>query len=242
MEVEFGHTHEYLVEVSVRQYKGWLDVQRPLVGTEFAICCVLFFISLAAGVGLVGFLGFAVWQGMAWYYVVGAAALFVFVCGMFLEVVRPRREPVRGLFQELTFRMNLQDQLLAKVKARRAVQFRRLEEKGELVLTHRYNLRLDTEGLTLTTDYPAAAGTATRQEDRFRWDAVRSVEVDDHLLSFTLNDGRCVFVPRTAFADGDACARFVRAAEALRAAPAPADTRIKAPGAVFPGVGTGSPF
>jgi hypothetical protein len=136
---------------------------------------------------------------------------------------------VRGLVHELIFRHNWQDRLLAQVKSRRAAHFRRLEEKGELVLTHRYHLRLGPDGLTHTTDYPAAAGAATRQEDRVDWAAVCAIEQDDHFLTFTL-EGRRLCVPRAAFADEGACDRFRRAAEAYRAAPAPADTRIRCAG------------
>src|SRR5947209_8630409 len=104
MEVAFGYTREDWVEIDARYYRNWLFSQRPLVGTEFAICWAFLVLSVAAGVGLPGFLGFAVWQGLAWYWVVGAAALLVFDAGMFLEVMKPRRAPVRGLMQELVFR------------------------------------------------------------------------------------------------------------------------------------------
>jgi hypothetical protein len=239
MEVEFACTREDWVEINTRHYRNWLHAQRPLVGTEFGICWFMLLLSVAGGVGLVGFLGAAVWLNLDWYFVAGAAALFVFVCGMFLEVVRPRREPVRGLLHELIFRMGWQDRLLAKVKGRRAADARRLEVKGQLVLSHRYHLRLDPDGLTLTTEYHSATGTATRQEDRAGWGSVCAIDHDDHLVTFTLGDGRCVFVPRSAFADQETCDRFLRAANAYRAAPALADTRIQAPGGVCPGVGAG---
>ena len=227
MEVEYVYTREDWVEIDARHYKDWLHAQRPLAGAEYGICWFFLLLSAAGGVGLLGFLGAAVWLGLAWYFVVGAAALFVVVCGMALEVLRPRREPVRGLFHEVIFRQGWQDRLLAQVKGRRAAHFRRLEAKGELVLTHSYRLRIGEDGLTLTMEYPSTSGTATRQEDRMEWAAVGAIELDDHLLSFTL-DGRRLCVPRTAFADEDACDRFRRAAEAYRAAPAPADTRIQA--------------
>ncbi len=226
MEVEYVYTREDWVEIDSRHYQDWLYAQRPLAGAEYGICWFFLLLSVVGGVGLLGFLGFAVWRGLAWYFVVGAAALFVVVCGMALEVLRPRREPVRGLIHELIFRLAWQDRLLAHVKGRRAAHFRRLEEKGELVLTHRYHLRLGPDGLTLSTEYPTTAGTATRQEDHMGWAAVRAVEKGDRLLSFTLESGR-LFVPRMAFADEDACDRFVEAAEAHPAAPAPADTRIQ---------------
>lgn len=95
------------------------------------------------------------------------------------------------------------------------------------MLTHRYRLRIGEDGLTLTMEYPATSGTATRQEDRMEWAAVRAIELDDQLLCFAL-DGRRLCVPRTAFPDEGACDRFRRAAAAYRAAPAPADTRIQA--------------
>jgi hypothetical protein len=239
MEVAFGYTREDWVEIDARYYRKWLFAQRPLVGTEFAICWAFLVLSVAGGLGLVGFLGVAVWEGLAWYWVVGAAALLVFVAGTFLEVMRPRREPVRGLPHELAFRMNLVDQLLARAKARRAEHFRREEEKGALVLTHRYWLRLDPEGLTLTTEYPAASGAFSRQDLRLGWDAVSAVQLDEHLLSFALGDAQFIFVPRSAFPDEDACGRFVRAAEAYRTAPPPPDTRIQSPAGVCPGVGAG---
>jgi hypothetical protein len=239
MEIAFGYTREDWVEIDARYYRKWLFDQRPLVGTEFAICWAFLVFSVAAGLGLVGFLGVAVWEGLAWYWVVGAAALLVFVTGTFLEVMRPRREPVRGLMDELAFRMNLVDQLLAKAKARRAEHFRREEERGALVLTHRYWLRLDPEGLTLTTEYPPNPGTASRQDIRTGWDAVSAIHLDDHLLSFAFADGQFLFVPRSAFADEDACGRFLRAAEAYRTAPPPPDTRIQAQAGVCPGVSAG---
>jgi hypothetical protein len=152
--------------------------------------------------------------------------------------MRPRREPVRGLFHELVVRLNLADQQLAKVKQRRAVRFRQQEENGTLVLTHRYRLRLDPEALTLTTEYPATSGTAPRQDVRWGWDAVSAIHLEDHLLSFVLRDGQCIFIPRTAFADEDACGRFVRAGETYRTAPSPSGTGIQDPGGVFPGMRT----
>jgi hypothetical protein len=231
MDVEFTYTREDWVEINARQYKDWLYSRQPLVGTEYGICWFFLLLSVVGGVGLIGFLGAAVWLGLAWYFVVGAAALFVFALGMALEVLSPRRRPARGLIHELIFRLNWQDRLLAHVKGRRAAHFRRLDEKGQLVLTHRYHLRLGPDGLTLTTDYPAATGTATRQEDRVDWGAVCAVELDDHFLCFTL-EGRRLFVPSGAFADEDARGRFARAAEAYRAAPAPADTRIQAAGGI----------
>jgi hypothetical protein len=227
MEVEYAYTREDWVEIDALHYKDWLHAQRPLVGTEYGICWFFLLLSVVGGVALLGFLGAAVWLGLAWYFVAGALALLPFVCGMALEVLRPRREPVRGLVHELIFRQGWEDKLLARVKGRRAAHFRRLEEKGELVLTHRYHLRLGPDGLTLSTEYPSAAGTATRQEDRMNWAAVRAIELDDHLLSFRLEGWR-LCVPRAALTDEDASDRFLRAAEAYRAAPAGVGARIRA--------------
>jgi hypothetical protein len=234
MEVEFEYTCEDWAEVDALYYKGWLYGLRPLAGVEYGLCWLLFLISVVGGISLLGFLAAAVWLNPAWYLVVGAAALLVFAAGMALEVMRPRREPVRGLIHELVFRLNRQDELCAKMKPRRAARFRRLEKAGRLSFAHRYRLRLDPEGLTLTTEYPTTSGTATRQEDRVGWDAVSAIGQDDHLLSFTLRDGRCIFVPLAAFADVGGCEPFVRAAEAYRV-PAPAvDTRIQAPTGLRP--------
>jgi hypothetical protein len=239
MDVEFAYTREDWVEIDARHYRDWLFSRRPLAGPEYGICWFFLLLSVVGGVGLLSFLGAAVWLGLAWYFVVGAAALLLFDCGMALEVLRPRRAPVRGLIHELIFRMNWQDRLLAKVKSRRAAHFRRLDEKGELVLTHCYRLRLDPDGLTLSTEYPAVAGAATHQEDRMDWGVVCAIEQDDHFLSFTL-EGRRLFVPRTAFADEDAYGRFARAAEAYHAAPAPANTRFRAAGEGPRGARSGS--
>jgi hypothetical protein len=228
MDVEFEYTRKDCVEIDARHYRNWFHAQRPLVGTEYVVCWFLLVFSLVAGVALLGFLGVAVWLGMAWYFVVGAMVLLVVVSGVFLEIMRPRREPVRGLFHELVVRLNLVDQQLAKVKDRRRARFRREEENRSLVLNHRYRLRLEPEGLTLTTEYPATSGTAPRQDVRWGWDAVSAVHLDDHLLSFALRDGQCIFIPRTAFADEDACSRFARTAETYRAAPPQPDTRIQA--------------
>ncbi len=148
--------------------------------------------------------------------------------------LRPRREPVRGLIHEIIFRHNWQEQMLAKVKRRRAGHFRRLDAKEELVLTHRYRLLMDAAGLVLTTEYPVTTGSATRQEDRVGWDGVHSIDLDDHLLSFTLTDGRSICVPRTAFTDAQACERFLDAARTYRTTPPPGDTRIQTAGGVHP--------
>jgi hypothetical protein len=236
MEVDYGFTRADWVEIDARCYRTWFYGQRPLTGTEYAICWFFFLLSSVGALGLVGFLGAAVFVGLAWYFVVGALVLLVFDCGMFLEVVRPRREPVRGLFHELIFRMGLQEQALAKKKSSRAEHFRRLDEKGELVLSHRYHLSLEPKGLTLTTEYPSTAGTATRQEDRTGWDAVRSINRDDVFLAFTLADGRCIYLPCAAFAGEDACERFRLAAEAYRTTPAVSHTRIQTPAEICTGV------
>jgi hypothetical protein len=237
MEVHFHYTREDWVEVDARFYRRWFWAQKPLVGSEYVICWFLFVVSLAGGAGLVGLLGYAAWVGLAWYFVVGAAALLVVGIGMFLEVVKPRREPVRGMFHELVVRMNLQDQQFAKVKERQADNFRRQEEQGTLVLTHRYHLRLEPEGVVLTTEYPSVPGPAARQDVRWGWDAVSAISQDDHLLSFALSNGQFIFIPRTAFPDEDACGRFLRAAEAYRTAPPPPDSRIQTQTAVSPQVG-----
>jgi hypothetical protein len=140
---------------------------------------------------------------------------------------------------ELIFRMNLVDQFLTKAKARRAEHFRREEEKGALVLTNRYWLRLDPGGYTMTTEFPRNPGTASRQDVRMGWDGVTAIHLDDDLLSFRLSDGQFLFVPRSAFTDEDSCERFLRAAETYRTAPPPPDTRIQAPAGVCPGVPAG---
>jgi hypothetical protein len=238
MDVEFSYTREDWVEIDARHYRSWFQAQRPLMGAEYAVCWLLMVFSLVAGATLLGFLGVAVWRGMAWYFVVGAAALLVFVACIFLEVMRPRREPVRGLFHELVVRMNLADQQFARVKEPRAARIRRMAENGSLVLSHRYRLRLEPERLTLTTEYPATTGTAPRQYVCWGWDAVSAVQQEDHLVTFALRDGQCIFVPRTAFAD-DACGRFVRAAEAYRAAPPP-DAGVRASSGVCPGEHAGA--
>jgi hypothetical protein len=236
MEIEFGYTREDWVQVNTSVYKAWLYAQRPLSGSEYCVCWVFFLFSLFAGVALLAGLVAAVWLSLAWYFVVGALVLFVFVCGMFLEVVRPIREPVRGLLHELIFRWGLEAKLLDKVRGRRVAHFRRLDAKGELDLRHRYRLRIDAEGLTLATEYPSSSGAATRQEDRIAWSAVSTLTVDDHLLSIMYTDGRCIYVPRGAFAGEEDCKQFLRVAEDYRTRPAAASAAIQGPRGAAPAV------
>jgi hypothetical protein len=220
MEVAFCLTRQHWVNVNTRTYKEWLYSRRPLAGCEFWLSWFFLLLSLMGGVGLLVFIGVAIWQSLAWYYVVGSAALVVFCCGMAMEVLRPHR-PVRGLFIELTFRMNLEAQLIEKYKARLDLQTRQQEEQGRLNLGHRCLLRIDPEGYTLITEYPPTVAGATQLENRYEWSAVTAIERDGSTLCFTSGTAGTVIIPCDAFADEEACQSFAETAEAYRAACVP---------------------
>jgi hypothetical protein len=154
MEVQYAYTRDDWVCIDMHVYKNWLYSQRALSTPEYWTCWFLLLFSLLAGVGCLVFLGVSIWLGLAWYFVVGPVVPLVFFCGMALEVLRPRREPVRGLLLELGFRLGWETKLIEKVNRQRALHFRRLEEKGRLNLGHRYALHIDPAGYTLVTDFP----------------------------------------------------------------------------------------
>jgi hypothetical protein len=218
MEVHFNYTRSDWAAINSRAYRNWLYSLRPLAGTEYAICWFFLFFSLLAGGGLLVFLGVSIWLSLAWYYVVGSVVLLVFVGGMFLEVVRPRREPVRGLFHELAFRMKLEAQLLAKERQRNEGRLRRQQQQGRLELGHRYSLRADERGCTLIIDHPASWDASARQENRNEWSGVRAIEKDTDGLCIVHSDGSFVLLPHHAFADDDHCRRVAAALETYHAA------------------------
>jgi hypothetical protein len=220
MEVAFRLTRQHWVLVNTRTYKEWLYSRRPLTGCEFWLSWFFLLLSSVGGVGLLVFIVVAIWYSLAWYFVVGSAALVVFCCGMAREVLRPHR-PVRGLFIELTFRMHLEAELIEKYKARLELQTRRQEEQGQLNLGHRCLLRIDSDGYTLITEYPPTAAGAAQLENRYEWSAMTAIERDSSTLCFTSRTAGTLMVPCGAFADEEACQRFAETAEAYRAASAP---------------------
>jgi hypothetical protein len=220
MEVEFRYTRQDWVCLNTRTYKEWLYSRRPLTSCEFWLSGFFLVVSILGGTGLLVFFGAAVWSGLAWYYVVVPAALIVFCCGMAMEVLRPHR-PVRGMFIDLAFRMHLEGELIEKYKVRTDAFCRRQEEAGQLNLGHRYLLRIDPAGYTLTTEWPPTEAGTARQENRTEWDVVTAIERDGSMLCFTSGTAGTLMVPCSAFAGDQACQRFAETAEEYRAAYAP---------------------
>lgn len=220
MQVHFDYTRDDWVLINEQTYRNWLYGLKPLTGSDFGICCFLLAFSVLGGLGLLVFLGLAVWWGLAWYFIVGALVLLVFMFGMAMEVVRPRRELVRGLFDELIFRMHLEATFLENHRRRTERLLRRQEQDGQLELGHRYCVHIDLRGYTLTTDFPPSWDGSVRQENRTEWSGVASIDLSDRALTFANNDGTFLLIPRSAFADDDGCRRFAEAALAYHASDA----------------------
>jgi hypothetical protein len=216
MEVSFHFTRDDWVLINMHIYKNWLYSLKPLSGGEYGLCWFFLLFSLVGGIGCLVFLGMSIWLNLGWYYVVGSALLPIFFSGMALEVLNPRRAPVRGLFHELTFRLHLDNRLLEAVKKRRDRSFRRLEENGKLNLGHQYLLRIDPVGYTSVTEFPSPGGPPTRQEIRRAWSEVTAIDRTEHLVGFKVGDAGYDFLPRTAFRDEETYQRFARTAEAYR--------------------------
>ena len=216
MEVQYAYTRDDWVHINVQTYKDWLHALRPLSDVEYWTCWFLLVFSLLAALGCLVFLGYAIWFNQAWYLVVGSVVVFVLLCGMVLEVLHPRREAVRGLFQELIFRLHWEPQLIAKATSQKEQYFRRLEDQGQLNLGHRYHVRIDPEGYTLTVDFPAASGPAARQETQRAWSEVRSIHLDERMLFLKIGDAGYEAIPRSAFGTDEACQLFAKTAEQYR--------------------------
>jgi hypothetical protein len=216
MEIAFRYTREDWLCFQNRTYRNWLYGLKPLNDAALCVYTAMLLLAVLGGLGLVGLIGYAAWNGLAWYWVVGPAVLALICTGMALEILKPRR-PVRGFFIELAFRFQLEQQLIEKVAARAEQSLRRQEEKGEANFGHRYLLSIDPDGYTLITEYPASPANTARLENRAEWAAVRAVEVEDHFLALTNADGSTVLVTRGAFADDEECHRFADLANEYRA-------------------------
>jgi hypothetical protein len=216
MEVQFQYTRDDWLAISVHTYKSWLHSLKPLHGGEYRVCWFFFVFSLLGSVGLLVFLGFALCTLSPWYYVVGAVVLLCFLAGLALEVLRPKRDLVRGLIHELMFRLDLQDKMLDKIRNRNDRQMREQLAKGALNLEHRYTLRIDSRGYTLVTEFPAAFGPGTRKEMRREWGAVTAVDLSDSLLIFEVGGQGFDFVPRRAFAEEATFHQLARTVVAYR--------------------------
>jgi hypothetical protein len=214
-EVQFEYSRYDWVQINTQNYKNWLHGLRPLNETEFWLLWLLLAVAVFGGLGSLVFLGVAIWLSLAWYFVVGAAVLIVFSIGMVKEIIRPQ-QPMRGLMDELIFRMGIEEQAVERYKHRADKRFARQEAKGEVVFGQRYTLQLEPEGYVLTVDYPAAAGPTTRSQTHTAWSAVHAVDIDDHMLSLQLGEAGNVFVPRSAFPDDEAFHDFAHAAEEYR--------------------------
>jgi hypothetical protein len=213
-EVQFEYSRYDWVQINTQNYKNWLHGLRPLNETGFWLLWLLLAVAVFGGLGSLVFLGVAIWLSLAWYFVIGAAVLIVFSVGMVKEIIRPQ-QPIRGLMDEMIFRMGIEDQAVERYKQRADRLFARQEAKGEINFGQRYTLQLEPEGYVLTVGYPAAAGPTTRSQTHTAWSAVRAVHVDDRMLSFHLGDAN-LFVPRSAFPDDEALHDFARAAEEYR--------------------------
>jgi hypothetical protein len=216
MEVQFVYTRDDWTAITMKHYKDWLYSRRPLSNVEYRLCWFLLLFSLLAGVGCLAFLGWSIWLNQAWYFVVGSVVVLVFLGGMVLEILNPRREAVRGLFIEWIFRQNWEEKLIETVRRRRDRHYRRLEEKGQLNLDHRFLLYIDPEGYTLTVDYPTTTEVASRQVTRQDWRAVTSVHLDEGILFFKIGDAGYQSVPCSAFLDDATCQLFAGTSEAYR--------------------------
>src|SRR5688500_9837205 len=119
MDVEFTYTRDDWTHINTQLYKDWLYGLRPLTDSEYWTCWLLLVTSLVGGLACTAFLGYALWSGHAWYMVAAAAVALLLLCGMVLETVNPRREAVRGVVQEMIFRLNWDTQLVAKMRDKR---------------------------------------------------------------------------------------------------------------------------
>jgi hypothetical protein len=221
MEIAFRYTREDWVRFQTRTYRTWLYGLKPLNDVGLCIFTALLLLAVLGGLGLVGFVGYAAWNGLAWYWVVGPSLVALYFTGMAMEILRPRRRPVRPFFIELAFRFKIEKDLIGKYAVRAEQSLRRQEEKGEANFGHRYLLSIDPDGYTLVTEYPASSANTARLENRAEWAAVHTVEVEDHFLALTNADGSTVLVPRWNFADEGACQRFADVANEYRANSAP---------------------
>ena len=217
MEIQFSYSRDDWAHIDMQNYKDWLYAQRPLSNADYVTCWLLLVFSVVGAIATVAFAVRAVWLGQAWYVVVCAMVL-LFLSGMFLEIVRPRRGAVRGLILELAFRLHVEEDWIERVRRRRGRYFRELEAKGQLNLSSRYLVRIDPEGYTVVTEYSNAAGPPTRQEVRRPWSVVTEIRGDEHVLLIQLGIAGNDPVPRSAFADDDVYQRFAKAAEEYRAA------------------------
>jgi hypothetical protein len=216
MEIQFSYSRDDWAHIDMQNYKDWLYAQRPLSNTEYATCWLLLVFSVLGAIATLAFVVRAVWLGQAWYVMTGVMVL-LFMCGIFLEIIHPRREAVRGLIFELIFRLHLEEGLIERVRRQRDRHFRELEAKGQLNLSQRYVVRIDPGGYTRVTEYPKAAGPPTRQEVRRPWSEVTELRGDERVLFIQLGIVGNDPVPRSAFADDEAYQRFAKAAEEYRA-------------------------
>jgi YcxB-like protein len=218
VEVTFQFTRDDCVEVHRESYRLWLHRLVPLSAEERVGYLFCLIVSVLAVVALLGTVAAGIILDFDWYIFLIAAVVLPFPCLMILAVLRVSAGGTkRGLYHELIFRWNLQDDLLASVSRRYDRDLSKQEKAGMLDLGHRYLVRLDAEHVALITDYPLREGPATTQEDRYPWNAVTAIDRTETMLYFRLAGGGILSVPRRAFA-GMEEEDFVRTAEERRTA------------------------